>query len=96
MPVVAGVSPTMIRMVVDLPAPFGPRKPVTRPACAVKLTSSTAVKPPYFFVSDSTLIMGQPSRAERGRRIGEVGCSLPDAPPRRLGVATPSPGHSWG
>jgi hypothetical protein len=42
---VAGVRPTMIRMVVDLPAPFGPRKPVTRPVAAVKETSSTAVSP---------------------------------------------------
>ena len=41
---VGGVSPTMTRMVVDLPAPLGPRKPVTRPGRAVKVTSSTAVK----------------------------------------------------
>ena len=40
------VKPTMIRRVVDLPAPLGPRKPVTRPGWAVKLTSSTAVKAP--------------------------------------------------
>ena len=31
-PDVGGVRPTMTRMVVDLPAPLGPRKPVTRPA----------------------------------------------------------------
>ena len=47
----------MIRMVVDLPAPLGPRKPVTRPDRAAKLMSSTAVKPAYFLVSDSTVIM---------------------------------------
>jgi hypothetical protein len=58
-----GGEPTMIRMVVDLPAPLGPRKPVTRPGWAVKLTSSTAVKPPYFLVSDSTVIM--PPRSSR-------------------------------
>jgi len=45
LPDVGRVSPTMIRMVVDLPAPLGPRKPVTRPGRAVKLTSSTAVNP---------------------------------------------------
>ena len=44
-------------MVVVLPAPLGPRKPVTRPGCATKLTSSTAVKAPYFRVSLSTVIM---------------------------------------
>ena len=32
--------------VVDLPAPLGPRKPVTRPGWAMKETSSTAVNPP--------------------------------------------------
>ena len=37
----------MTRMVVDLPAPLGPRKPVTRPVAAVKDTWSTAVKGPY-------------------------------------------------
>ena len=31
-PDVGRSSPMIMRMVVDLPAPFGPRKPVTRPA----------------------------------------------------------------
>src|SRR4051812_19804767 len=62
----------MMRMVVDLPAPLGPRNPVTRPGRAVKEMSSTAVKPPYFLVSESTLIMRKslpvPGRApHRGR-----------------------------
>jgi hypothetical protein len=57
-PVVAGVSPTMIRMVVDLPAPLGPRKPVTRPGWAVKVTSSTALKSPYVLVRWEIVIMG--------------------------------------
>ena len=58
-PDVGAVSPTMTRIVVDLPAPFGPRKPVTRPGWAVKETLSTAVKPAYFLVSDSTVIMSR-------------------------------------
>jgi hypothetical protein len=33
-------------MVVDLPAPFGPRKPVTVPGWIVKVRSSTAVVVP--------------------------------------------------
>ena len=45
-PEVGGVSPTMTRMVVDLPAPLGPRNPVTRPGAAVKETWSTACRPP--------------------------------------------------
>jgi hypothetical protein len=56
-PDVALVRPTMTRIVVDFPAPFGPRKPVTRPGFAVKVTSSTAVKPPYLLVTLSTTIM---------------------------------------
>ena len=34
--------PRTMRMVVDLPAPLGPRKPVTRPGWTTKETSSTA------------------------------------------------------
>ncbi len=33
-------------MVVDLPAPFGPRKPVTRPLSTLKLRSFTATVVP--------------------------------------------------
>jgi hypothetical protein len=44
-------------MEVDLPAPFGPKKPVTRPDPAEKLTSSTTVRPPYLLDNDSILIM---------------------------------------
>jgi hypothetical protein len=33
-------------MVVDLPAPFGPRKPVTRPGDTVKDSPSTAMRLP--------------------------------------------------
>ncbi len=36
----------IIRMVVDLPAPFGPRNPVTEPGAMVKLMPSTAVLSP--------------------------------------------------
>ncbi len=43
-----GVSrPTIIRMVVDLPAPFGPRNPVTRPSGTTKVSPSTASLVPY-------------------------------------------------
>src|SRR5688572_31776040 len=57
-PDVGTVRPTITRIVVDLPAPFGPRKPVTRPGWAVKETLSTAVKPAYLRVRDSTVIIG--------------------------------------
>jgi hypothetical protein len=42
---------------VVLPAPFGPRKPVTVPGSRVKETSSTTVRSPYFLVSPLTVIM---------------------------------------
>ena len=61
----------MTRMVVDLPAPLGPRNPVTRPGSAVKVTSSTAVKPPYLLVRDSIVIMGRSLAAAGARHIGE-------------------------
>ena len=35
-----------MRIVVDLPAPFGPRKPVTMPGLTVKLMWSTATVSP--------------------------------------------------
>src|SRR5574338_933568 len=40
--------PAMIRIVVVFPAPFGPRKPWICPGSTSRLTSSTAVKAPYF------------------------------------------------
>ena len=42
----ASTRPSSIRRVVVLPAPFGPRKPVTAPSRALKLRSSTAVTSP--------------------------------------------------
>ena len=50
-PLVGASSPMIIRMVVDLPAPFGPRNPVTVPGLTVKSSRSTAVVSPYRFVS---------------------------------------------
>ena len=55
------VSPTIIRIVVDLPAPFGPTKPVTRPAATSKDMSWTATRSPYCFVRPETVIMSRSS-----------------------------------
>src|SRR3954451_20184893 len=89
-PDVGAVGPTMTRIVVDLPAPFGPRKPVTRPGRAVKETLSTAVKPAYLRVSDSTVIMWQPSP----RRGVRTSASRPDPPPPLGGAGSRSFGRS--
>src|SRR5699024_67295 len=45
-PAVGRSSPRIIRIVVDLPAPLGPRKPVTMPGLTVKVKSSTATVEP--------------------------------------------------
>src|SRR5512145_3054415 len=72
-PEVGAVRPTMTRSVVDLPAPLGPRKPVTRPGPATKEMSSTAVNSPYFLVRDSTVIMSG-SLAPEGRAAHQGMC----------------------
>jgi len=45
-PEVGASKPVSILMVVDLPAPLGPRKPKNWPGATERLTSSTAVKSP--------------------------------------------------
>ncbi len=47
-----------MRMTVDLPDPFGPRKPKMDPFATEKLTESTAVKCPKRFVSAEHSMMG--------------------------------------
>jgi hypothetical protein len=54
---VAGKKLDKIRIVVLLPAPFGPKKPTISPFATSKLRLLIAVTPAYFFVSRSTLIM---------------------------------------
>ena len=45
-PALGSSRPVSILMVVDLPAPFGPRKPKNCPGATLKVTSSTAVSSP--------------------------------------------------
>src|SRR5437899_9995073 len=56
-PLVGLSRPAIMRMVVVLPAPLGPRKPWISPGSTERLTPSTAVKEPYVLTSDSTAIM---------------------------------------
>lgn len=51
------VRPTIARIVVDFPAPFGPTNPVTRPEGRSKVMSSTASFVPKCFVIPATVIM---------------------------------------
>src|SRR5690606_21273807 len=57
-PAVGRSSPRIIRIVVDFPAPFGPRKPVTRPGRTVNDTESTASFSPYLLVRSTASIIG--------------------------------------
>src|SRR5580704_5656416 len=56
-PLVGASRPRIIRIVVDLPAPLGPRKPVTIPGCTVNVRSSTASFAPNRLVSPRASIM---------------------------------------
>src|SRR5438874_9900560 len=56
-PLVGSSRPRIIRIVVDFPAPFGPRKPVTVPGRTVNVRSVTAVVGPYRLVSSWISIM---------------------------------------
>jgi hypothetical protein len=56
-PLDGAFSPTIIRSVVDLPAPLGPRNPVTCPGRIVTDSRSTAVVAPYLLVTSRSSIM---------------------------------------
>ena len=51
------MKPVIMRMVVDLPAPFGPRKPSTSPLSTVNETPFTAIFGPKAFFRFRTSIM---------------------------------------
>ena len=59
-------KPVIIFMVVDLPAPLGPRKPSTSPRSTLKDTSSTAMIGPKRRVKARTsIIVSMSSRSQR-------------------------------
>src|SRR5580700_3308210 len=92
----------MQRIVVVLPAPFGPRKPVTLPGSMPNVSPSTAVLSPYRFVRPRTSIIkvilslvshaysGRPPRppASAPMMIREYSCRGTPA-----GVLLPGDGH---
>ena len=62
LPDVGRSSPRIMRIVVDLPAPLGPRKPVTTPGRTVNDRSSTATLSPNLLVSErASITTGLPS-----------------------------------
>src|SRR5918999_4479783 len=64
LPSLGGMKPVIMRMVVDLPAPLGPRKPSTSPRSTVNETPSTARLVPKDFTRLSILIIAARSGAE--------------------------------
>src|SRR3954452_13362933 len=64
-PLSGSERPTSIRMVVVLPAPLGPRKPVTVPGSQRNVTSETTVRPPSCLVSPLAWMMTGDSRPAR-------------------------------
>src|ERR1700704_4441576 len=56
-PEVGSARPSSSRMVVDFPAPFGPRNPVMRPGASSKDRSLTAMTVPYRLVSAWTAMV---------------------------------------
>src|SRR5271165_5458954 len=59
-PEVGASSPVSILIVVDFPAPFGPRNPKKWPACTFRSMASTAVSAPNVLVSFSVAIAISP------------------------------------
>ena len=64
-PLSGRARPRIMRRVVVLPAPFGPRNPVTPPGCTSKLRSSTARFGPKCFVRLRTWITARPFESLR-------------------------------
>ncbi len=70
-----------MRIVVDLPEPFGPRKPKMPPRGMSKLTRPTAVKLPKRRVTPRTETMAASAGAGVGRRRGRAGVVASVMPP---------------
>src|SRR5215211_7299405 len=86
LPEVGWSSPRIMRIVVVLPAPFGPRKPVTMPGSMVQVSSSTARVRPNTFLSPANSIIVVILSADRGSdQLGDR------AHPRSVGMGGKRP-----
>src|SRR3546814_11202542 len=84
-PAVGRRKPMIIFIVVDLPAPFGPRNPSTSPRATVSDTRSTALMEPNDFVSSRVTIISSIDP-----------CFLSDLEVRRFDEPACIRGHSGG
>src|SRR5579885_3304615 len=83
-PEVTGDTQAIIRIVVVLPAPLGPRKPNTSPRPTLKSTPSTATRSPKRLVSRRASMSAEASasvlRAETASEVGSAAwVSIPQA-----------------
>src|SRR5882724_7255327 len=74
-PTVGESRPRITRIVVVLPAPVGPRKPVTFPGWTAKLSPSTAVTGPKRLVSPLTSMTTALTEGRRCSRSGGADCA---------------------
>src|SRR6266850_3975522 len=86
-PALGGMNPVIMRMVVDLPAPLGPRNPSTSPLPTSKETPSTARFGPKDLLRFSTLIT-VPLQKHIHRPVPAAWSSLP-RPAEPDSIATP-------
>src|SRR5262249_38837580 len=80
-PLVGGRNVVRIRIVVVLPAPFGPSRPTISPLPTAKLIPSTASTSPYCLDNRCTSIMFA-SHGSRGRRHADGASSCEERQPR--------------
>ena len=73
------MSPSKILMVVDLPAPLGPRKPCTSPSATVRSSPSSARTEPKLFVRFETSMALVPLVFVMDHSSFDVGMGLPVA-----------------
>ena len=90
LPAVGGMKPVIMRMVVDLPAPLGPRKPSTSPRSTVNEMPSTARLAPNVLTRLSMRIMGFVAEIPGATaNVGSPGSSFKGAdyrPERRIAI----------
>src|SRR5262249_44490449 len=96
-PALGGDTQPIIRMVEDLPAPFGPRKPNASPRCRSKSIPSTAVKLPNRLTRPRARISGETADTHV-RLPGGPDILLPSFPARHhhsAKLSPPGPEAPW-
>src|SRR5271156_4104786 len=92
LPALAWVRPSNVRIMVVLPAPFGPRKPNAQPRGTSRSTPSIAARSPKRLVRPRVSIAGDPVGSGSGEPSGSADKHVPFfGQPHRQGGSTFSP-----